>query len=167
MTFSNARAIVDSLDSAADNAGDLTSAIYARLFAEYPETEALFVLDRGGQVRGAMLAHVFETIFDFIGERSAETPVHPAVLLGSPAMRDLISSARGLYDCVVCDLPNILGHADVRAAADLFDALVLVAEWGRTPTAAATRAVLKSTAISDRLVGVIINKAPGAKRTNA
>jgi succinoglycan biosynthesis transport protein ExoP len=105
--------------------------------------------------------------FDFIGERSAETPVHPAVLLGSPAMRDLISSARGLYDCIVCDLPNILGHADVRAAADLFDALVLVAEWGRTPTAAATRAVLKSTAISDRLVGIIINKAPGAKRTNA
>jgi succinoglycan biosynthesis transport protein ExoP len=105
--------------------------------------------------------------FDFLGERSAETPVHPAVLLGSPAMRDLISSARGHYDCIVCDLPNILGHADVRAAADLFDALVLVAEWGRTPTAAATRAVLKSTAIADRLVGVIINKAPDAKRAIA
>lgn len=58
-----------SLERAAERGGDLTGAVYARLFAAYPETEALFVLDRDGQVRGAMLAHVFETIFDFIGER--------------------------------------------------------------------------------------------------
>ncbi|MCC7251280.1 GNVR domain-containing protein [Hyphomicrobium sp.] len=98
--------------------------------------------------------------FDFLGECAAEPPLHPAVLLGSSAMRDLIGSARDLYDCIVCDLPNVLGHADVQAAADVFDALVLVTEWGRTPSAAATRAALKSTVISERLVGVIINKAP-------
>lgn len=98
--------------------------------------------------------------FDLLGECSAEPPLHPAVLLGSPALRALLGTARDLYDCVVCDLPNVLGHADVQAAADAFDALVLVTEWGRTPSAAATRAVLKSTVIADRLVGVIINKAP-------
>lgn len=58
-----------SLERAAERSGDLTGAVYARLFASYPETEPFFVLDRDGQVRGAMLAHVFETIFDFIGER--------------------------------------------------------------------------------------------------
>ena len=58
-----------SLESAGQRAGDLTGDVYARLFAAYPETEGLFVLDRDGQVRGAMLSHVFETIFDFIGER--------------------------------------------------------------------------------------------------
>jgi Mrp family chromosome partitioning ATPase len=105
--------------------------------------------------------------FDFLGECSADPPTHPAVLLASPAMRNLIGSARNLYDCVVCDLPNVLGHADVRAAADVFDAFVLVTEWGRTPAAAATRAALKSTAISDRLVGVIINKAPLGRSVNA
>lgn len=98
--------------------------------------------------------------FDFLGECSPEPPLHPAVILGSPAMRTLIGTARDLYDCVVCDLANVLGHADVRAAADAFDALLLVTEWGRTPSAAATRAALKSTVISDRLAGVIINKAP-------
>ena len=98
--------------------------------------------------------------FDFLGECSAGSPVHPADLLGSPAMRDLIRAARDRYDCVVCDLPNVLGHADVQAAANLFDALVMVTEWGRTPSAAATRAALKSPVISDRLVGIIINKAP-------
>lgn len=98
--------------------------------------------------------------FDFLGECSADSPVHPADLLGSPAMRDLIRAARDRYDCVVCDLPNVLGHADVLAAADLFDALVMVTEWGRTPSAAAMRAALKSSVIADRLVGVIINKVP-------
>lgn len=69
MSFDGAEAIVASLDTAAANAGDLTPAVYTRLFAQFPDTEALFVLDRDGQVRGAMLAHAFETIFDFVGER--------------------------------------------------------------------------------------------------
>lgn len=69
MSFIGAEAIIASLETAAANAGDLAGPVYARLFAQFPETEALFVLDRDGQVRGAMLAQVFETIFDFIGER--------------------------------------------------------------------------------------------------
>lgn len=69
MSFAGAHLIVESLEIAAARGGDLTGAVYARLFAAFPETEALFVLDRDGQVRGAMLTHVFETIFDFIGER--------------------------------------------------------------------------------------------------
>jgi hemoglobin-like flavoprotein len=69
MSFQGASEIERSLEIAATHGGDLTHAIYARLFDAFPETEALFVLDRDGQVRGAMLAHVFETIFDFIGER--------------------------------------------------------------------------------------------------
>jgi len=69
VSFAGAAEIERSLEIAAARGGDLTGAIYARLFAQFPETEALFVLDRDGQVRGAMLSHVFETIFDFIGER--------------------------------------------------------------------------------------------------
>jgi hemoglobin-like flavoprotein len=69
VSFAGAAEIERSLEIAAARGGDLTDAIYTRLFAEFPETEALFVMDRDGQVRGAMLAHVLETIFDFIGER--------------------------------------------------------------------------------------------------
>ena len=69
MSFAGAAEIEHSLEIAAARGGDLTGAIYARLFAQFPETEALFLMDRGGQVRGAMLSHVFDTIFDFIGER--------------------------------------------------------------------------------------------------
>lgn len=68
MSFPGADEIERSLEIAAAR-DELTRAIYARLFAAFPETEPLFALDRDGQVRGNMLSHVFETIFDFIGER--------------------------------------------------------------------------------------------------
>lgn len=48
---------------------DPTEAVYQRLFAEHPALEALFVLDRQGQVRGAMLANVFDVLLDISGER--------------------------------------------------------------------------------------------------
>lgn len=49
--------------------GDPTDAVYARLFAQRPELEALFVLDREGAVRGNMLANVFEALLDMAGPR--------------------------------------------------------------------------------------------------
>jgi hemoglobin-like flavoprotein len=58
-----------SLERLAEAHGDPTAAVYERLFAEHPELEALFVLDRQGQVRGAMLANVFDALMDISGER--------------------------------------------------------------------------------------------------
>lgn len=69
MAFEAPAEIWRSLEIAAARGGDLNGAIYARLYAVFPETEPLFALDRDSGVRGAMMAHVFETIFDFIGER--------------------------------------------------------------------------------------------------
>ena len=64
-----AAAIVASLELAAERGGDLTEAVYARLFAQQPEMLPLFVMDTDGSVRGEMLARVFDAILDFIGER--------------------------------------------------------------------------------------------------
>lgn len=61
--------VVTSLELAAESAGDLTPLVYARLFHEQPQMEALFWRDRTGQIRGEMLARVFEAILDFVGER--------------------------------------------------------------------------------------------------
>jgi hemoglobin-like flavoprotein len=58
-----------SLEMAAVAGGDLTPLVYARLFAAQPGAEALFWRDKTGQIRGEMLARVFEAILDFIGER--------------------------------------------------------------------------------------------------
>lgn len=62
--------ITRSLEIASERGGDLTSAVYTRLFRERPGLEALFVMDTDGAVRGEMLSRVFDAILDFIGDRA-------------------------------------------------------------------------------------------------
>jgi hemoglobin-like flavoprotein len=56
--------VAESLALLAARVGDPAALVYARLFARHPELEALFVMDRGGQVRGQMLAMVLEALLD-------------------------------------------------------------------------------------------------------
>ena len=66
----DAALITQSLEIAAERGGDLTGAVYARLFRERPDLEPLFVMDTDGAVRGEMLSRVFDAILDFIGPRA-------------------------------------------------------------------------------------------------
>lgn len=68
-SFPAAATIEASLALAAERGGDLTGRVYDRLFAARPELEALFGKDASNAVKGEMLAQVFDTIFDFIGDR--------------------------------------------------------------------------------------------------
>jgi hemoglobin-like flavoprotein len=63
----SAAVIEESLERLAERAGDPTPAVYARLFARYPEMEALFARDVDGAVRGEMLAKMFECALDLAG----------------------------------------------------------------------------------------------------
>lgn len=58
-----------SFELAAERCEDLTPLVYARLFRENPEMEALFWADTQHQVRGEMLSRVVRAILDFVGER--------------------------------------------------------------------------------------------------
>lgn len=66
----DAAMITQSLEIASERGGDLTGAVYARLFAERPDLQALFIMDTDGAVRGEMLSRVFDAILDFIGPRA-------------------------------------------------------------------------------------------------
>ena len=57
-------AVAESLERLAERCGDPAPLVHARLFARYPGTEALFVMDAGGHVRGRMLALAFEALLD-------------------------------------------------------------------------------------------------------
>lgn len=81
---------------------------------------------------------------------------HP--LLASPEMQKLISSVSDRYDYIIFDLPPIGPVVDVRAAAGLFSALIMVLEWGRTPVVEVRQTLAEEGAIRDKLVGVILNK---------
>jgi len=64
----HAEAIVASLTLAGESCSDLAPQIYARLFAQRPETQPRFARDRSGAIRGEMLARTFEAILDFVGD---------------------------------------------------------------------------------------------------
>lgn len=66
----NAELITQALEIAGERGGDITPRVYARLFADYPDMEALFVRDQDGSVRGEMLARVFEALLDFVDRRA-------------------------------------------------------------------------------------------------
>lgn len=71
MTSSVDPALIEkSFALAAERCADITPLVYARLFAQRPEMEALFIRDKDGAIRGEMLFRVIDAIFDFVGPRN-------------------------------------------------------------------------------------------------
>ena len=62
-------AIQSSLEAVLARVPDPVPLVYARLYADYPETVELFFLDRDGRRREHMLSVTFETLLDFIGDK--------------------------------------------------------------------------------------------------
>jgi polysaccharide biosynthesis transport protein len=79
-------------------------------------------------------------------------------ILASATMQQLVDRIRGEYDYIIFDTPPLLLHVDVVAAAELFDALIMTAECGSTTLDDITCALDRSTLLSDRVLGVLVNK---------
>jgi succinoglycan biosynthesis transport protein ExoP len=100
--------------------------------------------------------------FDFLPSSTRIKPSNSSDVLNSPAIKDMLKAARNEYDYVLVDLPPVLPVVDVKAAAHLFDAFVLVVEWGSTSTDEIVKAVNASPILSERLLGAVLNKADEA-----
>jgi polysaccharide biosynthesis transport protein len=100
--------------------------------------------------------------FDFLPSSTQIKPTNSSDILTSPAMKEMLKAAKSEYDYVIVDLPPILPVVDVKAAAHLFDAFVLVVEWGSTSTDEILKAVSTSTIVSEKLLGTVLNKADEA-----
>ena len=55
-------------------------------------------------------------------------------------------------------MPPLGPVVDVRAAGSLFDAFLLVVEWGRTPRAMVRNILTSDAALYEKCVGVLFNK---------
>ena len=66
--------ILQSLEALADREGDPAPVVYARLFGDHPELEALFSMDTDGGVRGSMLQQSFDCLID-VAEGGIMAPV--------------------------------------------------------------------------------------------
>lgn len=109
-------------------------------------------------------SHIVQTGLGFhlLGQAPGFTAMHPSDLLGSREMLDLLDFLRKSYDYIVIDTPALLDHIDVAASAAVFDGFVMVAEWGRTTVEEVEDALAISHAITERVVGIVLNKARSA-----
>ncbi len=69
--------------------------------------------------------------------------LHTSEILSSAGMRGILNEASKFFEYIVVDLPPLGPVVDVRAAASLFDAFVLVVEWGRTSRAVADNSLVR------------------------
>jgi polysaccharide biosynthesis transport protein len=97
--------------------------------------------------------------FDFLPASTRIRASNSSDILNSPAMKQMLKAAKNDYDYVLVDLPPVLPVVDVKAVAHLFDAFVLVVEWGSTSTDEIVKAVAASPILSERLLGAVLNKA--------
>ena len=100
--------------------------------------------------------------FDFLPAAARIKPSNSSDILNAPQFKQTLKSALKQYDYILVDMPPILPVVDVKAAAHLFDAFVLVVEWGSTSTDELLRAVAISPILSERLLGAVLNKADEA-----
>lgn len=103
--------------------------------------------------------------FDFLTASARVKTARSSDILTSEAMKALLKAAKADYDYVIVDLPPILPVVDVKAAAGLFDAFVMIVEWGNTRIDEAVKAMGTSSTVAERMLGVVLNKADeGAMR---
>jgi len=79
-------------------------------------------------------------------------------LLASEAMKNLFEQLREQFDYIVVDLSPLVPIVDVRSALSFVDAYVLIIEWGTTSVDTVQRAVHSARAVSDKVIGVVLNK---------
>jgi tyrosine-protein kinase Etk/Wzc len=88
---------------------------------------------------------------------SGQSPPNPAELLGSDAMRRMVSDLRRDYEYIVMDTPPSLPVTDAAVVASVSDATILVLRSGETEESAAQRAVEQLRQVRARIAGAVLN----------
>jgi Mrp family chromosome partitioning ATPase len=73
-------------------------------------------------------------------------------------MKKLFERLRDHFDYIVVDLSPLVPIVDVRSALSFVDAYVLIIEWGMTSIDTVQRAVHAARAVTDKVIGVVLNK---------
>jgi len=89
-----------------------------------------------------------------------------AELLGTAEMEQLINVAREAYDLVIIEAPPMAAVVDYKMIARHCDRFVFVVEWGKTSQRLAVECLSDASALLDRVLCVVLNKAdPSALRS--
>ena len=124
LTEAQKQTVERSIERVAEVAGDPTGLVYARLFTEQPEMEALFVLDTDDSAKGHMLTEALNCVFDLLGSRAYAPVLIQSELtnhcnLGVPS-RTFATFFRVVRDC----FRNSLGSEWDGATDDAWEAML-------------------------------------------
>jgi len=86
-------------------------------------------------------------------------PPHPAELLSSPLMQDLLRKLRDDYDHVIVDSPPVISVTDPVLLSVQTDAVLLIIRSGQTTAAHVRRARSLLQSVNAGLLGVVVNAA--------
>jgi len=85
--------------------------------------------------------------------------VNSSDIMASREMAALLATLRQKYAYIFIDLPPVLPVTDAKAVGHLIDSIVYVVEWGKTRRSAIQEAVVGVEAFSNKIVGVLLNRA--------
>jgi capsular exopolysaccharide synthesis family protein len=88
---------------------------------------------------------------------AGESPRHPAELLDSPALGQLLEDLRSRYEMIVIDTPPLDAVADALLLARLADGALLVTRAGATDRYALEKAVAELDAVGTHVHGLVLN----------
>ncbi|MEA3535437.1 polysaccharide biosynthesis tyrosine autokinase [Rhizobium sp. CC-YZS058] len=83
---------------------------------------------------------------------------HSSELLGSAAMRKLLTDVSGFTDYIIVDLPPLGPVVDARAIAPRLDGFLFVTEWGKTARRVVKHLLDVDPIIREKCLGVVLNK---------
>ena len=87
-------------------------------------------------------------------------PPNPAEVLSTQAMRELLTTLRGMYDVVIIDAPPLVPVADPSIIAGMADGVLFVSRHGGVPANIVKQAVDRVESAGGRIVGVVLNMSP-------
>ncbi len=88
---------------------------------------------------------------------SGPVPPHPAELISSPRLRELIAQCRSEFDHIIVDSPPLLSVTDSVLLSIGVDGVVLVVRSGRTTKQALRRSRELLVPANARIIGVVVN----------
>nr|WP_202896024.1 polysaccharide biosynthesis tyrosine autokinase [Actinopolymorpha pittospori] len=97
---------------------------------------------------------------------SGALPPHPAELLQSRAMSDVLADLRKSFDVVLIDAPPLLPVTDAALLAAQSDGAILVVRHGATSREQVRMSLERLTSVHARLVGTVLNRSPKRQVTS-
>jgi non-specific protein-tyrosine kinase len=130
-----------------------------------PNEDGLTTMLRDEKVPVARIAHATEQP-NLRVVTTGPLPPNPAELLGSQRMRRVIDKLKADADIVIFDTPPAQVVVDAVVMSSYLDATVLVVDAGRSRRGALRQASEALARANAKVLGVILNRIPGASRAS-